>query len=66
MSLDSALNLPVLLDNLSPTLLLFVATVIGKGLGSFIPVIRRLRFRSALAFAAALVPHAESTLLMMQ
>jgi hypothetical protein len=55
-----------LLDNLSPTLLLFVATVIGKGLGSFIPVIRRLRFRSALAFAAALVPHAESTLLMMQ
>jgi Sodium/hydrogen exchanger family. len=55
-----------LLDNLGPMLLLFVVAVIGKGLGSFLPVVKRLRLPSALAFSLALMPRAEITLLVMQ
>ena len=60
------LDLSILFDNLGPVLLLLVAAVVGKGLGSFLPVMNRLRPGSALAFAIALVPRSEITLLVME
>lgn len=60
------IELSVLLENVGPVLLLFAAAVVGKGLGSFLPVMNRLRPQSALAFAIALVPRSEITLLVMQ
>jgi Kef-type K+ transport system membrane component KefB len=56
----------VLMENLGPVLLLLAVAVLSKGLGSFLPVVKRLRFQSALAFAIALVPRAEISLLVMQ
>ncbi len=46
--------------------MLFAAAVVGKGLGSFMPVMNRLRPSSALTFAVALIPRSEITLLVMQ
>lgn len=60
------IDLSILFGNLGPVLLLFAAAVVGKGLGSFLPVRNRLRPSSALAFAIALVPRSEITLLVMQ
>ncbi len=61
-----ALDLSLLFGNLGAVLLLFAAAVVGKGLGSFMPVMNRLRPSSALTFAVALVPRSEITLLVMQ
>ncbi|MCS4054872.1 cation:proton antiporter [Salinibacter ruber] len=61
-----ALDLSLLFGNLGAVLLLFAAAVVGKGLGSFMPVMNRLRPSSALTFAVALIPRSEITLLVMQ
>lgn len=61
-----ALDLSLLFGNLGAVLLLFAAAVVGKGLGSFMPVMNRLRPSRALTFAVALVPRSEITLLVMQ
>ncbi|PSQ68367.1 MAG: cation:proton antiporter [Bacteroidetes bacterium QH_1_61_8] len=61
-----ALDLSVLLGNLGAVFLLFAAAVVGKGLGSFMPVMNRLRSSSALTFAVALIPRSEIPLLVMQ
>jgi len=47
-------------------LILFVAAVLGKGLGSFLPVAQELRPVSALVFAVALIPRSEITLIVME
>jgi Kef-type K+ transport system membrane component KefB len=62
----SRIDLPILLGNLGPVLLLFAAVVVGKELGSFLPVMNRLRPGSALVFAIDLIPRSEITLLVMQ
>jgi Kef-type K+ transport system membrane component KefB len=62
----SRIDLPILLGNLGPVLLLFAAVVVGKELGSFLPVMNRLRSGSALVFAIDLIPRSEITLLVMQ
>ena len=60
------LDLSILASNLGPVVLLFVAAVIGNGVGSFLPVMNRLRPQSALVFAIALIPRSEITLLVMR
>lgn len=61
-----SLDLGVLLDNTGAVLILLGAAVIGKGLGSFLPAVARLRPASAGVLALALIPRSEITLIVMQ
>jgi Kef-type K+ transport system membrane component KefB len=61
-----SLDPTILAGALGPVLILLAAAVLGKGLGSFLPVARRLRPASALVFAVALLPRSEITLIVME
>lgn len=61
-----SIDLPILAGALGPILVLLIAAVLGKGLGSYLPVSRRLRPASALVFAVALIPRSEITMIVMQ
>jgi Kef-type K+ transport system membrane component KefB len=60
------LDLSVIYNNSGAVLILLGAAVLGKGLGSFLPVASRLRPASAGLFALALLPRSEITLIIMQ
>jgi Kef-type K+ transport system membrane component KefB len=61
-----SVDLSVLAGTLGPVLLLLCAAVLGKGLGSFLPVAQQLRPTSALVFAVALIPRSEITIIVME
>lgn len=61
-----SLNLSLLSGALIPVLLLLVAALLGKGVGTVLPAALQMKSSSALVFAVALVPRSEITLIVMQ
>jgi len=61
-----ALDLWRLAPTLGPALILLVAAVVGKGVGSFIPARTTMTAQSAGLLAISLLPRSEITLVIMQ